>query len=200
MSDITTFIVRFILFAVVHSLFATARVKKILHGADRQGYRLIYNSASLAMFGWVMSAYRHSDVLYFVPGIWGLIMYLLQLIVVVILVSCLRQTGVGEFLGFSKRTSISFTHTGWYSIVRHPLYFFSTLFMVLNPVMTSQWLMLTIMGTAYFIIGGLIEERRLLVAFGEAYRHYQQCVPFYIPNPAKASLIHQFSRDKPDNL
>lgn len=185
MSDKTTFILRFTLFALLHSLFATAWAKKLLHGADRQGYRLLYNFVSLAMFGWVMSAYRNSDVLYFAPGVWSLVMYLLQLVVLVILASCLRQTGVSEFLGFAKSTSGSFTSSGWYSIVRHPLYFFSTLFMVLNPVMTTQWLILTVLGTAYFIIGGLVEERRLTAEFGEAYRSYQQCVPFFIPNPAR---------------
>lgn len=181
MSDKTNFILRFILFAVVHSLFATAWAKKILHGDERQGYRLFYNIASLVMFGWVMSVYRQSEVLYFVPGVWSLFMYLLQLIVVMMLVSSLRQTGTGEFLGFTKHTTNSFTNTGWYSIVRHPLYFFSILFMVLNPVMTMQWLILTILGTVYFVIGGLIEEKRLAVEFGEAYRQYQQCVPFIIP-------------------
>jgi methanethiol S-methyltransferase len=190
MSDKTGFILRFILFAAVHSLFATAWAKNILHGADRQWYRLFYNAASIAMFGWVMSTYRHSDVLYFVPGVWSLVMYLLQLVVVVILVSCLRQTGIGDFLGFIKHTSSSFTCSGWYSIVRHPLYFFSTLFMVLNPVMTSQWLILTIIGTAYFIVGGLIEERRLTAEFGDAYRLYQQRVPFFIPNPANLRGLH----------
>lgn len=185
MSDRTDFILRFILFAALHSLFAAARVKKALHGTDRQGYRLSYNLASLVMFGWVMSAYHHSDVLYFVPGIWSLVMYLLQLVVVVILVFCLQQTGVGEFSGFSKNSSSSFTTSGCYSIVRHPLYFFSTLFMVLDPVMTSQWLILTIMSTAYFIFGGLIEEKRLAVEFGEAYRRYQQRVPFFLPNFAR---------------
>lgn len=190
MSDKTNFIMRFILFAVVHSLFATAWAKKILHGADRQGYRLFYNCVSLAMFGWVMSAYRRSNVLYFVPGVWSLVMYLLQLVVVVILVSCLRQTGIGEFIGLTKGTTGSFASSGWYSIVRHPLYFFSALFMALNPVMTSQWLILTILGTAYFIVGGLIEERRLTVEFGEAYRRYQQRVPFFIPHPAKFRPQH----------
>ena len=181
MSDEINFIVRFVLFAAVHSLFATDWAKKILHGAGRRGYRLCYNIASLLMFGWVMSVYRHSEVLYFVPGIWSLVMYLLQLVVLVILVSCLRQTGIGNFSGFAKPASVPFTNTGWYSIVRHPLYFFSIFFMALNPVMTAQWLMLTIMSTAYFIIGGLIEERRLVIDFGEAYRHYQQRVPFIIP-------------------
>lgn len=185
MSEIINFTLRFILFAVVHSLFATAWIKKCLRMADRRGYRLCYSAVSLAMFGWVMSAYRHSDVLYVVPGVWSLIMYLLQFVAVVILLSCLRQTGIGDFFGFTKSSDSSFTNSGWYSIVRHPLYFFSTMFMMMNPVMTSQWLILTTMGTAYFITGGLIEERRLTAEFGEAYRYYQQRVPFFIPNPAK---------------
>lgn len=114
-------------------------------------------------------------------------MYLLQLVVVLILVSCLRQTGVGAFLGFIKHTANTFTVTGWYSIVRHPLYLFSILFMMLNPVMTAQWLILTILATAYFVIGGLIEEKRLVVEFGEVYRDYQQRVPFIIPKRSSLS-------------
>jgi len=188
MHEKLNFIVRFILFAAVHSLFAATRVKKILNSVDRQGYRLCYNSASLVMFGWVMSACRHSEVLYFVPGVWSLIMYLLQLIVLLMLVSCLQQTGMSGFLGFTRCTPpASFIQTGWYSIMRHPLYFFSILFLVLNPVMTSQWLMLTIMGTAYFIFGGFIEEKRLTAEFGDAYRQYQQHVPFIIPTKLLAS-------------
>jgi len=181
MPDKFNFIIRFLLFAAVHSLFATDWVKKVLHGDGRTGYRLCYNIASVVMFGWVMSAYRNSEVLYFVPGVWSLIMYLLQVVVGVILVSCLGQTGVGDFLGFTNNTASSFSNTGWYSIVRHPLYFFSILFMVLNPVMTFQWLMLTIMSIVYFIIGSLIEERRLAGEFGEEYQQYQRQVPFIIP-------------------
>ena len=185
MPEKINFILRFILFAVVHSLFATEWVKKILHGDGHQAYRLLYNIVSLLMFVWVMSAHRNSEVLYFIPGFWSLIMYLLQLIVVVILVSCLKQTGAGEFLGFTKHTANTFTKTGWYSIVRHPLYFFSTLFMMSNPVMTEQWLILTILAILYFVIGGLIEEKRLVAEFGEVYRDYQQRVPFIIPNRTK---------------
>lgn len=137
MSEKINFTLRFILFAVVHSLYATAWIKKCLSVADRQGYRLCYNAVSLAIFGWVMLAYRHSDVLYVAPGVWSLIMYLLQLMAVVILASFLRQTGVGEFLGFTKSSASSFTSSGWYSIVRHPLYFFSTLFILIATTKTD---------------------------------------------------------------
>lgn len=181
MNNQANFVLRFILFAAIHSLFAVSRIKNALCGINRQVYRLCYNVASLVLFGWVMAVYRHSDVLYFVPGVWSLILYLLQFVIVIILVSCLRQTGFGEFIGYTSATSGSFTSTGWYSIVRHPLYFFSMLFMALNPVMTSQWLLLTVLSLVYFVIGGLVEEKRLVTEFGEAYRDYQERVPFIIP-------------------
>lgn len=186
MSEKVTLALRFVLFAATHSLFATARVKKLLNGAESKGYRLTYNIASLAMFGWVMSAHRHSEVLYVAPGVWSLVMYALQLVVIVILVVCLAQTGIASFLGFSRQISSQFTSSGLYSIVRHPLYLFSILFMALNPVMTSQWLILTIMSTVYFIIGGMVEERRLIAAFGDEYVHYQHSVPFLVPKFSKS--------------
>jgi protein-S-isoprenylcysteine O-methyltransferase Ste14 len=180
MSDNITFIVRFILFAVVHSLLATARAKKLLHGTDHRWYRLGYNGVSVVMIVWVMAA-GSGNVLYVAPGVLSLVMYAMQLVVAVILLICLRQTGIGEFLGFATHTSGSFTDSGWYGMVRHPLYFFSVLFMVLNPVMTSQWLLLIIMSTVYFIIGAVIEEKRLTAEYGDAYRRYRQRVPFLIP-------------------
>jgi protein-S-isoprenylcysteine O-methyltransferase Ste14 len=149
-------------------------------------YRLIYNVASLVMLAWVMSTYRSSRVVYFAPGIWSLVLYAIQLAVAGIIFQCVRQTGIGDFLGTSQIRSVSsqphvLITSGCYAHMRHPLYFYSTLFLILNPVMTAQWIILTLMSVAYFIIGGLIEERRLLETYGEEYRHYQQRVPFMLP-------------------
>lgn len=184
MTETITFILRFTLFAVVHSLCATDRVKQKLHGADRQWYRLCYNGLSVLMFGWVMSA-GSSTVLYVVPGVMSLVMYALQLVIAIVLIRCFRQTGVREFLGFAKQTTVPFIDDGCYSIVRHPLYLFSILFMAFNPVMTSRWLMLTILSTVYFVIGGLIEEQRLMAEYGDRYRRYRQRVPFLIPTSGR---------------
>jgi protein-S-isoprenylcysteine O-methyltransferase Ste14 len=195
--DYAVFIARCMLFAAAHSLFAANRTKQTisrLAGRALQSYRLLYNLASLAMFGWVMAAYRTSPLLYTAPGIWKWVLYSAQLAVAVVLFRCVRQTGSGDFLGINQLHS-AVTHpcklvtSGWYARVRHPLYLYSTLFLVLNPVMTAQWLLLTVFSVAYFIVGGMIEERRLLQEFGAEYREYQQRVPFIIPaikstNPA----------------
>jgi protein-S-isoprenylcysteine O-methyltransferase Ste14 len=187
--DYAVFIGRFIIFAVVHSLFAANRTKQAFSraaGKEPRSYRLLYNLASLAMFAWVMAAYRTSPLLYAVPGIGKWLLYMAQLVVAVVLFRCVCQTGSGDFLGIRQfRTPAGQPHRlvtcGYYARVRHPLYFFSTLFLLLNPVMTGQWLLLTVLSVAYFVIGGIIEESRLLKEFGDQYRQYRLQVPFMIP-------------------
>jgi protein-S-isoprenylcysteine O-methyltransferase Ste14 len=184
------FIVRCILFGVVHSLFAAKRTKQAFNrvtGGEPRCYRLFYNLGSLAMFGWVMAAYRTSPLLYAAPGIWRWVLYAAQLVVAAAIFRCVRQTGAGDFLGLSQLRSANMqprqlVTDGWYARVRHPLYLLSTLFLVLNPVMTAQWLLLTVFSVAYFIVGGMIEELRLLMEFGDEYRRYRQRVPFMIPS------------------
>jgi protein-S-isoprenylcysteine O-methyltransferase Ste14 len=190
------FTARFIFFVLAHSLGATNRLKQIfsrISGREPRSYRLCYNLASFAMIIWVMAAYHRSAVLYFAPGIWSLVLYAAQILVAVVIFRCVRQTGTGDFLGISQLSSAG-THpmrlitNGHYAHMRHPLYFYSAIFLILNPVMTVQWLLLTLYSLLYFILGGLIEERRLINTFGEEYRRYQQHVPFIIP------ALHNFKQ------
>ncbi|OGT97058.1 MAG: hypothetical protein A2X80_02430 [Geobacteraceae bacterium GWB2_52_12] len=183
-----TFIVRFILFAVVHSLCVGAWIKRLSsgpNGVEPFYYRVLYNVASLFMFAWVMAAYHHSPVIYYIPGIWSLVMYLLQFVIVCVLIVCMKKTGFATFLGLrqlQKKTSQDqLVTTGCYAMVRHPIYLFSLLFLILNPVMSAQWLLLTLLSFCYFVVGALIEEKRLLKRFGTEYRQYQQNVPFLFP-------------------
>jgi len=113
-------------------------------------------------------------------------MYVIQLIVFMLLADCVRQTGFSRFFGFmqfrlTEHSAPQLVTNGWYALVRHPLYLFSMLFMILNPVMTTQWLLLTFMSLVYFIIGGIVEEKRLAREFGDAYMKYRLQVPFMIP-------------------
>jgi len=186
-------------------LLASPRVKLMLIGdnpARRRMYRLFYNLISLALFGWAMAAYRNTPVLYVVPGIWSLVMYFMQAIFIALLFICVRQTGAAEFIGISRADASGdnkprLVTSGCYSIVRHPLYLFSMLFLLSNPVVTGRWLILTLFSFAYFIIGALVEERRLLHEFGSEYQRYRQKVPFLIPDVSKIRLTVRQRHDPP---
>ena len=133
-----------------------------------------------------MATLRNSDVLYVVPGVWSLVLYFLQLLFLILLFVCVSQTGIAEFLGVSKLTSDvlkspGLITNGCYRIVRHPLYLISTLFLLSNPVISVRWLLLTIVSVVYFLVGALLEEKRLVLEFGDEYRAYQSNVPFIIP-------------------
>lgn len=189
MPDAILFLFRFSLFALIHSILAIPSLKKRCTRQNRhlvQFYRLYYNIVSLVLFGWVMATFRNSDVLYVVPGAWSLVLYFSQLLFLIALVSCVSQTGIAKFLGVSKQaqeglqSSGLVTH-GCYRVVRHPLYLISTLFLLSNPVISVRWLLLTFVSVVYFLIGALLEEKRLILEFGDEYRAYQHDVPFLLP-------------------
>jgi protein-S-isoprenylcysteine O-methyltransferase Ste14 len=188
--DCALFILRCIIFGAAHSLFAANRTKQAFSrvaGREPRLYRLTYNLASLAMLGWVMATYRTSPILYAAPGIWRWLLYAMQLVILVVIFCCVRQTGTGDFLGITQlRLAIAqprkLVTGGCYNRVRHPLYLYSSLFLILNPVMTAQWFLLAVFSIAYFTVGAIIEERRLLKEFGDEYREYRLHVPFMIPS------------------
>lgn len=181
MADSIDFILRFLLFALLHSLLALPRVKDWLRRLP--WYRLTYNLFALALLGWMMLAWQSTSVLYLVPGIANLIMQGLQLVLLLAMLLCLRQTGLRGFLGLSREENSDGTlcTSGCYALVRHPLYLLGILFFLLNPVMTTRWLTLTVLSTAYMLFGAVLEERRLLLRHGERYADYQRSVPFLLP-------------------
>jgi protein-S-isoprenylcysteine O-methyltransferase Ste14 len=132
-----------------------------------------------------MSAYRHSPLIYFAPGVWSLAMYCCQLVLLLALARCVQQTDAGIFLGIRQLRETETIETlktdGFYAVVRHPLYLLSILFMLLNPVMSIQWLILTLFSTSYFIVGAIVEEKRLIESHGEEYISYMKKAPFMIP-------------------
>ena len=181
------FSIRFFIFAITHSALASRRVKaKLLEQLGKSGkwYRLWYNLLSLIMFAWVMTSWPSPKVIYLAPGIWSLVMYATQLLLLVLMWICLAQTGIAEFIGTDMKqteTKGGFITSGCYSLVRHPLYLIAVLFLLLNPVMTTRWALLTILSIIYMVLGAIIEERRLLATYGDHYRKYCLKVPFMLP-------------------
>ena len=178
------FALKFIIFAGCHSVLAMPSVKERLGkllGRWQDRYRLCYNVLSGVLFWWLMIGWPSPRVLYFLPGVWSLVCYAAQFAIAVCLYRCLVQTGMAEFLGTARSGETHLATTGFYGVVRHPLYSLSMLFLLLNPVMTLKWLALSIMAIIYFLIGAVIEERRLLRQHGAGYAAYRDSVPMFIP-------------------
>ena len=68
-----------------------------------------------------------------------------------------------------------------YGVVRHPLYLGISAILAASPVQTRNTAVSTAMAILYFYVGTFFEERRLVRAFGDAYRAYRERVPRFLP-------------------
>jgi hypothetical protein len=66
--------------------------------------------------------------------------------------------------------------TGWYGLVRHPIYLAWALFVFGAPHMTATRFTFALVSTLYIAIAIPFEERTLVQVFGPAYRDYQHKV------------------------
>jgi protein-S-isoprenylcysteine O-methyltransferase Ste14 len=78
---------------------------------------------------------------------------------------------------------------GPYRWIRHPLYLSSLLMIWSNPDLTLDRLLFNLIFTAWVIMAILLEERDLVVSYGDSYRSYQNKVPMLIPFSNKPSLF-----------
>ncbi len=74
-----------------------------------------------------------------------------------------------------------FRATGILGRVRHPYYSAGVLFLLCWGSGDSATAVMQGCGILYLLIGAVLEERKLLAAFGDRYRAYQQRVPMFIP-------------------
>ncbi len=190
-------------FAVVHSLTAgiasKERLKNILGERLVEGwYRLAYNifSGITLLPALALVALIPDKVLYRVTMPWTLLMGGLQLLGLLGLVGAfflfdmLRFVGIRQALAYLANDPLPLPPEqlqvrGFYTLTRHPLYFFSLVVIWLSPVMTFNTLLFNIGATIYIIIGSLIEEGRMERAYGDEYRAYRRRVSWLIPWPPR---------------
>ncbi len=177
--------------AVVHSWLASTRMKTYVAaslgtGASR-AYRLIYNVfsfISLAPIAWLLWTLPDRQ-LYAVPTPWGTLMWAIQAGAAGLAVITLLQTDAMHFAGIpqvlGRSASGALVQSGMYGVVRHPLYLFGLILLWCSPRMSANQLTVTIAFTLYLFVGALIEERRLVAEFGEAYTAYRSRTPMIIP-------------------
>ncbi len=102
-----------------------------------------------------------------------------------------RNEDVWEFLGFRAFTGTQSIQSGparlitdgIYGVVRHPQFSAGLVLLWLRD-MTDTDLVVNIVLSAYLIIGGAIEDRRLSRMFGDEWGRYRDRTPAFIPRPS----------------
>lgn len=184
--------VLWIVYCLLHSLLASIGFKKKLKsklGSHYKYYRLAYTLFSfLSLVGLIYYQLNIPTLkLYNSQGFVFIAGLIISVSGVVLMFICIKK----YFIGLSGLLSLTQenTHqnlliTGVHKYVRHPLYlgtfaFIWGLFFVL-PFLS--FLIANVIITAYTLIGINLEEKKLIIEFGESYRVYQKKVPKLIPH------------------
>src|ERR1035437_10300635 len=185
--------------------FLTQRI-----GSMMAFYRLAYNIIFLWFFFYLFESLPRPDYeLFELKFPWDIIVLIPQFLALAGIIWTFRYFSFGEFLGISqiKRwmtgkftgdreedvqsegnskdvfdEKLTLKIEGPYKVVRHPLYLFTIIFLMLRPTMDLFYLVFLIFLIAYFYIGSFYEERKLVSAFGDRYRKYQESVPRLFPH------------------
>jgi len=184
---------------VVHSLLISAGVSRYMEmrlGPLFRFYRIVYNIFSLLslifplLFGLYLRS--HETVLFsWSPG-WGVIRYVLLFCASALFYFGARHYDLSLFFGIAQIRSgakstlltdtIDFTTTGVAGVTRHPWYLGGIICIwSASEKMYTSTLITACIVSGYFVVGTLLEERKLLEKYGQAYGYYQQEVSMLLP-------------------
>lgn len=189
----------FVLFGYSHSILASNKLKRKL--IDKIGekvafYRIFYNIISLLTFYLVYKlSPKPGAVVYDLNYPWDIVILVLQILSLIGLIWAASAVNLWEFVGIAQikryykdRYNVKelderyeLKKTGAFKYSRHPIYFFSILFLGLRPTMDFFYLIFFICLTSYFIIGSIYEEKKLVELFGDEYVKYQRETPWLAP-------------------
>jgi len=197
--DVSVIIILFTLFGTLHSLLASKKIKTFVKekvGDFMAFYRLAYVLISLLSFYLIYEYSPRPDVkIYDLKSPFDFIILIPQFLALAGIIWSLKYFCIKEFLGINQVSRwinknydreeldehMTLVAEGPYKFVRHPLYFFSIIFIVARPAMNLFDVTFIIGIIFYFYIGSFYEERKLADKFGKKYIEYQKSVPRLIP-------------------
>ncbi len=197
--EVVTLIILFALYGFIHSVLASEKVKILfrkIFGKFIAFYRLGYNLLALIglYFIWDLAP-QPSLQIYKLPQPFDYLILIPQLLALVGMIWCFKYICFKEFVGLNQidrffkneytETDLDENYTlrieGPYKISRHPIYFFSIIFLMFRAEMNLSYLTMFMSFTAYFYIGSYYEEKKLVRLFGDVYKDYQKNVPRIFP-------------------
>ncbi|NUN08486.1 MAG: isoprenylcysteine carboxylmethyltransferase family protein [Ignavibacteriaceae bacterium] len=198
-ADIFVILALNLIFAVSHTLFASRGLKKWFLSAFPAAmpyYRFIYNLISFLTLG-VLYYFAPNPpvVVYRVLPEFKLPILLVQLSAVAGFLWVMWHIDGSEFLGLRQivrklkgkydLSSLDEESTlmikGPYKYSRHPIYLFSIIILIAQPVMNLLYFVSTLCFILYFYIGSVFEERKLSAQFGQAYNDYKKATGRILP-------------------
>jgi len=197
--DVLMIIFLFVMFSFPHSILASLSFKNKLHeriGSRIAFYRIFYNLFSLMSFYlfYIISP-KPAINIYDLDYPFDIMMLLFQVLSLLGLWWAAKPINLKEFLGVdqvirylqNKYSSEELDELpklhfeNGFKYVRHPIYFFSILFLGFRPSMDLFYLVMFVLIIIYFYVGSIYEEKKLVNIFGVQYVEYQQKVPRMFP-------------------
>jgi len=204
--EVLTLIVLFSLYGFIHSVLASERVKiffKKVFGKVIAFYRLLYNIFSFIGLYIIWDLSPHPSLqIYKLPNPYNYLVLIPQFIAIAGIIWCFKYISFKDFLGLNQidrylkneytNDELDENYTlrieGPYKYSRHPIYFFSIMFLLFRPEMNLFYLTVFTSFTAYFYIGSYYEEKKMIRLFGDEYRNYQKKIPRIFPIKLKNSI------------
>ena len=197
--DVIIIVLLFSIFAFSHTYLASIKIKRRI--AEKIGgkiafYRLFYNISSLFIFFVFYELSPKPDVIvYNLHKPYDIVIFAFQVLSLFGLFWAAKPIRLMDFIGVSQiekylkgmynpdelDEKLELKIVGAFNFVRHPIYFFSILFLGLRPVMDLSYMVMFICFVIYFYIGSIYEEKKLVEVFGIQYSDYQKRVPRLIP-------------------
>jgi len=175
----------------IHSVLAADRVKAIFRSLLQSGfrfYRIFYSLIStIGLLGLLFfNAAIEGEWLFNPMGVVRYLSLMLATLGVMIVSRAFKEHNALAFVGL-KQEEIKFSRSGILNYVRHPIYSGTILitvgFFLFTP--TTSSLISTICIFAYLPVGIYLEEKKLIIQFGEQYLLYKKEVPTIIPTLIK---------------
>lgn len=187
----------FLLFGLIHSLFAQAPAQRLLEKlVPPQAVRTVYLIVTgLSLVG-LMGLWQNTGIILWALPLGTLALNVLSLILFwgLIMVSgqILQRFDSLQFLGlkqiYMSTAELSRTEgtpklltTGIYGRVRHPIYTFTLAAFLITPFMTLDRMIVFAAAAFYLAFAIPVEERKLVKIFGTDYVEYRKRVPAVVP-------------------
>jgi len=183
-------------YCALHSFLISIRFTNLLKRSIKDFYsfyRLFYNFISIVLLIpliiYSVQIEGEPIITYSLP--FTIIRYVLTSVSVLIFIKAfffdydfLTFFGIRQLLEFGKKKSQEHSNEiqkkGLLGIIRHPLYFGLILYLWCQTFSLTD-IVINIVLTIYIIIGTYLEEKKLVLEFGEPYIKYQHEVPMLIP-------------------